>query len=82
MARGQTVRKTVGAAPSRLRVGKPETAVDAPAHTPGVHKGEEWALRAREPGRVGAARTARDATALNPRRRDPIDPRMPYLPPA
>lgn len=83
MPKEQTVRKHTGTpAPSRLRVGHPDAAKDLTAHTPGVHKGEEWALREREPGRVGPSRTARDATSLNPERRDPIDSRMPYLPPA
>lgn len=83
MARGQALKKPAGGAePSRIRIGRAMTRVDAPAHTPGVHKGEEWGLEKREPGRVGQARTARDATSLNAERRDPIDPRMPYLPPA
>ncbi len=57
---------------------------DLPAHTPGTPKGEELVLRAgREPGRQNAklGRTARDATSINAAARDPIDPRMPHLPP-
>jgi hypothetical protein len=29
-----------------------------------------------------AHRTARDSTSINPKAREPIDPRMPHLPPA
>ena len=56
------------------------------AHTPGTSKGEEMVIKkGREAGRDDpgkAWRTARDATSINPDQRDPIDPRMPYLPPA
>jgi len=58
---------------------------DLPAHTPGTPKGEERVRRhGREPGRddKSAARTARDSTSINASSRDPIDPRMPHLPPA
>jgi hypothetical protein len=58
---------------------------DLPAHTPGTPKGEERLRReGPEPGRdasKGTGRTARDATSINPEARDPIDPRMPHLPP-
>ena len=55
-----------------------------PAHTPGTAKGEERVRRfGREPGRDDpkVGRTARDSTSINPEDFDPIDPRMPYLPP-
>lgn len=55
------------------------------AHTPGVPKGEEYIrARGREPGRDNAkgVRTARDATSINPSAEEPIDPRMPHMPPA
>jgi hypothetical protein len=57
---------------------------DLPTHVPGTIKGEEWVIRSgREPGRDDphTVRTARDATSLNPKARDPIDPRMPHIPP-
>jgi hypothetical protein len=58
-----------------------------PTHVPGTHKGEETVRKkGKEPGRFenGARgyRTARDSTSLNPEARDPIDPRMPCIPPA
>ncbi len=57
---------------------------DLPAHTPGVPKGEERLHReGPEPGRENReiGRTARDSTSICPKQRDPIDPRMPHLPP-
>jgi hypothetical protein len=58
---------------------------ELPAHTPGTPKGEERVRReGREPGRKmqNVGRTARDSTSINAEARDPIDPRMPHLPPA
>jgi hypothetical protein len=55
-----------------------------PSHTAGTPKGEERVRKeGREPGRRDKrfARTARDSTSINPEARDPIDPRMPHLPP-
>lgn len=58
---------------------------ELPNHTPGTPRGEELVRKlGREPGRDGPdhGRTARDATSINPAGRDPIDPRMPHMPPA
>lgn len=55
------------------------------SHTPGVPKGEEHVrVHGREPGRQDrkAGRTARDSTSINPAGAEPIDPRMPHMPPA
>jgi hypothetical protein len=57
---------------------------DTPSHTPGTAKGEERIeIHGREPGRKDrrAGRTARDSTSIDPQSREPIDPRMPHLPP-
>jgi hypothetical protein len=56
---------------------------DLPAHTPGTPKGEERVLNeGREAGREHEhCRLARDATSIQPEHREPIDPRMPHLPP-
>jgi hypothetical protein len=57
---------------------------DLPSHTPGTPKGEERVRReGREPGRenLKVGRGARDATSINPAAEEPIDPRMPHLPP-
>ncbi|HEY3628398.1 MAG TPA: hypothetical protein VGL00_19075 [Terracidiphilus sp.] len=61
---------------------KPKTKPDSPAHVPGTHRGEEWARWKTEPGRETEASTARNATGINAKKREPIDPRMPHLPPA
>ena len=62
-----------------------DSRAELPAHTPGTPRGEELVRRyGREEGREHPrfGRTARDATSVNPAARDPIDPRMPHLPPA
>jgi hypothetical protein len=57
-----------------------------PVHVPGTKKGEEMALESKEPGRKKTNtpnyRTARDSTGINARRRGPIIPAMPNIPPA
>jgi len=61
-----------------------DATAELPAHTPGTPKGEERVCKeGREPGRKNPkiGRTARDATSINADKRDPIDPRMPHLPP-
>ncbi len=56
---------------------------DIDTHIPGTNRGEEWALKGKyEPGRGPHERTARDSTSVNPKGREPIDPRMPHMPPA
>jgi hypothetical protein len=64
---------------------EPDVSPDAPSHTPGTAKGEERVQRhGREPGRHTRSpnRTARDATSINAEDLEPIDPRMPEIPPA
>jgi hypothetical protein len=63
---------------------KLDARAELPAHTPGTPKGEERVRReGREPGRedLKHGRRARDATSINAEAREPIDPRMPHLPP-
>jgi hypothetical protein len=53
-----------------------------PSHTPGTVRGEEFVIKnGPEPGREKGTRTARDSTSVNPKAHDPIDPRMPHMPP-
>jgi len=61
-----------------------DTSPDATAHTPGTAKGEEQIEnQGKEPGRDEEShRTARDSTSINFEDREPIDPRMPQMPPA
>ena len=61
---------------------KPKPKIDTAAHTPGTHRGEEWVRWNKEPGRETQTSTARSSTGINASKRDPIDPRMVYLPPA
>jgi hypothetical protein len=75
-----------------IRVGKPDTKQDAPAHIPGISQGNEPGGIEGDPGlypageygagRPGAKSTARKSTAINPEKRNPIDPNSPNLPPA
>jgi hypothetical protein len=52
------------------------------SHTEGTTRGEEvLKQKGPEPGRETGGRTARDSTGINPKARDPIDPRMPHMPP-
>jgi hypothetical protein len=58
---------------------------ELPAHTSGAPRGEELVRDyGREEGRKNPklGRTARDATGINAADREPIDPRMPHMPPA
>ena len=65
---------------------------DSPAHDTGTRKGEEMYSSHGEPGRHRSGRsgadrpagysTARSSTGINPDDREPIDPRMPHIPPA
>jgi hypothetical protein len=64
---------------------KQDVPPDISAHTPGTPRGEERVRReGREAGREqpGTERTARDSTSINAAAREPIDRRMPHMPPA
>jgi hypothetical protein len=72
---------------ANVRVGKAQADPTAPAHTPGVKRGNARGNFNRERGMRqmrdgdGARATARRSTGINPEARNPIDPRMPNLPP-
>ncbi len=52
------------------------------SHTQGTNRGEEvLQQKGPEPGRETGTRTARDSTSISPKSKDPIDPRMPHMPP-
>jgi hypothetical protein len=58
-----------------------------PVHVEGTNKGEELVMHhGREAGREVKSkrgyRSARDSTSVNPDGHEPIDPRMPQMPPA
>jgi hypothetical protein len=65
-----------------IKVGTPDVKQDAPAHVPGIRQGNEGPRR-RQPGHLPDGRvTARRSTGVNAKDHEPIDKRMPNLPPA
>ena len=55
---------------------------DDPAHTPGVRQGNATGSYEKSPGHLPDGRsTAERSTGINPKKREPIDPRMPNLSP-
>jgi hypothetical protein len=77
---------------ANIRVGKPQTTPSTPAHVAGIRQGNKLGGFDRTPGlhateEQGAGRptgvgTARRSTGINPKARNPIDPKMPNLSPA
>ena len=75
-----------------IRVGKPDTKMDAPSHVNGVAQGNEPGGMEGDPGieytgETGAGRPssrayARKSTSIKPGSRNPINPNSPNLPPA
>ena len=65
-----------------LKLGKPHVKPDAPSHMRGTRQGNKGPFH-KMPGhnRDGTV-TAERSTGVNPAARNPIDPRMPNLPPA
>ena len=55
---------------------------EAPSHTPGTARGERRSGRHIGRSAARGSRGLRDATGINPEKRQPIDPSMPILPPA
>lgn len=65
-----------------LRVGRRDVKPERPSHTPGVREGNQPGSYESQPGHLEDGRsTARRSTGINPRDRDPIDPRSPNLSP-
>lgn len=55
---------------------------DLPAHTPGIKSGNSKGNYERQAGHLPDGRRTADAsTGINAKARQPIDPRMPNLPP-
>lgn len=61
-----------------------ETTPDAPTHTPRTYKGEEQIKnQGKEAGRDEKShRSARDSSSIYVEGKEPIDPKMPQMPPA
>jgi hypothetical protein len=67
---------------ANIRVGKPDVAPDAPAHTPGIRAGNSKGNYEKQKGhRPDGRSTAERSTGINSSNREPIDPRMPNLSP-
>jgi hypothetical protein len=67
---------------ARLKVGRPDTTPDAPAHTPGVYSGNAKGNYESQAGMLpDGRRTAESVTGVAPSHHGPIDKRMPCLPP-
>jgi hypothetical protein len=65
-----------------IKVGKPDAKPDTPAHVRGVHEGNEGPYE-KQRGHLPDGRvTSERSTGINPKAHNPIDPRMPNLPPA
>jgi hypothetical protein len=68
---------------SPITVGKPDTTIDAPAHTPGTKQGNSRGNYEKQPGHLPDGRsTAHRSTGVDVKGREPIDPSMPNLSPA
>jgi hypothetical protein len=67
---------------AKIRVGKPDVKPDAPSHTKGVEQGNKKGAYGREIGHhADGTADARRSTGIRPKKRDPILPVMPNLPP-
>ena len=65
-----------------IETGKPDTTQDSAAHTPGNNQGNSTGNYAKQKGHLPEGkRTAAASTGIDPGRSEPIDPRMPNLPP-
>jgi hypothetical protein len=66
---------------ANLKVGKPDVKPDTPSHTRGVNEGNKGPTE-KQPGHTADGTvTAERSTGINPKAHEPIDPRMPNLPP-
>ena len=65
-----------------LKTGQPDVEPDLPAHTPGIASGNSRGNYESQPGHnPDGTSTAERSTGVDPKARDPIDPRMPNLSP-
>jgi hypothetical protein len=67
---------------ANIRLGKPQVTNDLPSHTPGIKQGNAKGNYDKMPGHnPDGTSTAARSTGINPKAREPIDPRMPNLSP-
>jgi hypothetical protein len=68
---------------ANLRVGKHDVKPDAPSHKAGVYQGNAKGNYEKQTGHYPDGRSSAErSTGINPKSREPIDPRMPNLSPA
>jgi len=66
-----------------MRVGKRKTKPDKAGHIKGINQGNSTGNYEKQAGHLPDGRaTAERSTGINAQARNPIDPRMPNLPPA
>ncbi|MER7542364.1 hypothetical protein ABTW95_05080 [Spirillospora sp. NPDC127506] len=67
---------------AEIRVGKPDVKPDTPSHVKGVRQGNRSGAYGHEAGHhMDGTADARRSTGIRPRKRNPILPVMPNLPP-
>jgi hypothetical protein len=67
---------------AEIRVGKPDVKIDAPSHIGGVSQGNHKGAYEKEVGfHPDGTADSRRSTGINPKKRDPILPVMPNIPP-
>jgi hypothetical protein len=65
-----------------MKLGKRDTKADAPGHVKGVRQGNATGNYESQAGHYPDGRSgAERSTGINPKAREPIDPRMPNLSP-
>ena len=65
-----------------IETGKADITQDAPAHTPGNNQGNSTGNYGKQKGHLpDGRRSAAASTGVAPASSEPIDPRMPNLPP-
>jgi hypothetical protein len=68
---------------AKVRTGGKAPRTDISAHTPGIKQGNATGNYDKQVGHLPDGRsTAARSTGINAAKREPIDPRMPNLPPA
>ena len=68
---------------ARIRLGKKDKPTDAPTHVKGIKEGNSIGNYEKQNGHMADGRaSAAKSTGINVSGREPIDPRMPNLPPA
>jgi hypothetical protein len=66
-----------------MKVGKPKVKPDTPRHVKGTKQGNSTGNYERQKGHLPDGKaTAERSTGVAAKKRNPIDPRMPNLPPA